>query len=75
MIEFQPVRMAMDNDGEGCLVLSDGRLAAVAVKLSQGHGELAGRWFVEAAFGRYDKPTHPTFADLDALGAWIAERA
>lgn len=71
MIEFQPVRMVMESDGEGRLVFADGRLAAVAVRLSTEHGALAGRWFLEAAFGSCQTPVSPTFADLDALGDWV----
>lgn len=73
MIEFQPIRMAMESDGEGRLVLADGRLAAVAVRLSREHGALSGRWFLEAAFGSCQAPVYPTFADLETLGEWIQD--
>lgn len=72
MIEFQPVRMAIESDGEGRLVLADGLLVAVAVRLSAEHGAaLSGRWFLEAAFGPCQMPVYPTFGDLDALGDWV----
>jgi len=71
VIEFQAVRMAIENDGEGRLVFVEGRLAAIAVRLSAEHGALSGRWFLEAAFGSCQAPVYPTFNDLDALGEWV----
>ena len=73
MIEFQPVRMAMDSDEEGRLVFVNGRLAAVAVRLSDDHGELTGQWFVEAAFGPYQRPVYPTFQEIGLLEGWVTE--
>jgi hypothetical protein len=69
----QPVRVDTSaKDEEGCLVFADGRLVAVLVRLSDEHGEMAGRWFLEAGFGRLDGPQHPTFVDLEAAQAWAA---
>ena len=69
------MRVATGSDDEaGQLVVVDGRLVAVLVQLSQDHEQLAGHWFLEAAFGVLDGPEHPTFADLEAAQAWIAER-
>jgi hypothetical protein len=61
-------------DEEGCLVLQDGRLVAVLVKLSALHGDLAGRWYLEAGFGLLDSPDKPDFADLSEAQDWVAER-
>jgi hypothetical protein len=70
-IRFEPVLVAAGEDGEGRLAFCDDHLVAVLVRLSTVHGEAAGRWFLEAAFGRLDGPAHPTFASLDEAMAWI----
>ena len=39
-------------DSEGCLVRLDGKLVGVLVRLAAPeHGDLVGRWFLEAGFG------------------------
>ncbi|HEX2558790.1 hypothetical protein [Phenylobacterium sp.] len=68
---FLPVLVAAGDDGEGRLAFCDDKLVAVLVRLSAVHGQAAGRWFLEAAFGRLAGPTHPTFASLDEAQAWI----
>ena len=72
---LQSVRVATGFDEEGLLVFaSDQRLVAVLTHLRDRHGELSGRWFLEAGFGRLDGPDHPTFADLDVAQDWIRRR-
>jgi hypothetical protein len=73
---LEPVRVASGAvDEEGCLVVADGRLVAVLVRLSAEHyDEFAGRWYLEAGFGRLNGPEHPTFANLDAAQDWINGR-
>jgi hypothetical protein len=61
-------------DEEGCLVLADGRLVAVLVRLSDRHGDMAGRSYLEHGFGRLDGPTHPTFSTVNEASDWIARR-
>jgi hypothetical protein len=69
----QPVQVAVGGDDEeGCLIFADDRLAAVLVRLSRLHEELAGRWYLEAGFGRLEGPVKPTFGDLGAAREWIA---
>jgi hypothetical protein len=68
----QPVRIAVGGDDEeGCLVFANDELVAVLVRLSRLHEELAGRWYLEAGFGRLDGPHKPTFRDLGAAREWI----
>ena len=69
-----PVRVGTDHDEEGCLVFSNDRLIAVLVRLSVQHGELAGRWFLEAGFGAVDALEHPDFPELDIALEWISRR-
>jgi len=72
-LRLQPVRVATGSDDtESQLVFEDGFLVAVLVRLSEQHATDAGKWFLEAGFGRVDDPNAPTFADLDEAQAWIA---
>ncbi len=76
-MRVEAVRVASAaGDDDGLLVFAAGRLVAVLVRLSDLHGELAGRWFAEALFGRVQTATSasPTFADLDEALTWIAGR-
>jgi len=70
----QPIRVGTGADEEGCLVFSDGRLAAVLVRLSDDNEIAPGQWFYEAGFGALDGPEHPTFADLEEAKAYIEDR-
>jgi hypothetical protein len=75
-VTFQPVRVDTGGpDEEGSLAFMDDRLAVVLVRLSDQHGSSSGHWFVEAAFGPYDGPNHPTFPDVGAATEWLLERA
>jgi hypothetical protein len=47
---------------------------AVLVRLSDEHGADAGKWFMEAGFGRVDHPNPPMFENLDEAQAWIEQR-
>ena len=74
-LRFQPVQVATGSDeAESRLVFDEGALVAVLVQLSDLHGDDAGRWFLEAGFGRVDHPRPPTFADLDEAQAWITRQ-
>ena len=71
-LHLQPVRIATGSqDEEGELVFADGRLVAVLVHLSDEHEDEAGKWFLEAGFGRVSQPNPPTFSNLDEAQAWI----
>ena len=74
-LRLQPVRVdTRSDDIESQLVFSDGFLVAVLVQLSDKHETEAGRWFLEAAFGRVDDPHPPTFADLGEARTWITDQ-
>ena len=54
-VSFQPMRVLIDGyDSEGRLILADGQLTAVIVRLDGEHHDLErkGRWYLEAGFGR-----------------------
>jgi hypothetical protein len=72
-ITFQPIEvLTASEDREGCLVLVDGKLAAVLVRLSdQAHESLLrGAWYIEAGLGLLDG-RHELFASLDEVAASI----
>ncbi|BDL41782.1 hypothetical protein [Methylorubrum sp. GM97] len=74
-LRLQPVQVATGStDTDSHLVFSDDFLVAVLVRLSDGHGETAGMWFLEAGFGPVDHPAAPIFADLDHAQGWIEQR-
>ena len=73
-ISLQPVRVATGCDEDGLLVLADDYLVAVLVRLTERHGEKAGKWFLETGYGRLDGPQQPIFADLDAAEGYIVDR-
>ena len=67
------IQIASDYDHEGRLILIDGRLVAVMVKLSELHEHIAGRWYLETGYGvlKYERPS---FLDLDSAVEWIQYR-
>ncbi len=72
---LQPTPIAKGSgDTEGQLVFAKGFLVAVLVRLSDDHEQDAGKWFLEAGFGRVDDQSQPTFAELDDAQAWIQHR-
>ena len=78
MVQFTRQMVQIDTgspDAEGCVLLADGRLIAVLVRLDDMHGpDLSGKWFLEHGFGALDQPDHPVFDDLDAAEDWISSR-
>ena len=62
-------------DEDGCLIFADDRLVAVLVQLGVEHNsELAGKWFLEHAFGSLGHCEQPVFEDLHAAERWVASR-
>ncbi|WP_246215708.1 hypothetical protein [Microvirga makkahensis] len=60
-------------DREGRLVLVDGELVAVLVRLDgDTHAaDVRGQWFLEAGFGPLDTKRHPTFTDPEEAKRWV----
>ena len=75
-ITLQPIPVLTGSqDQEGRLVLADGQLVAVLVRLAdEVHGDKRGGWFLEAGFGHCDGPQHPVFASLDEAEIWVRRR-
>lgn len=64
----------MGDDGDGMLLLVDDQLVGVLVRLSSQHGSMAGRWFLEASFGRGLEVTQLAFENLEAAKVWPSGR-
>lgn len=74
-LSLQPVQVATgSDDAESQLVFADGFLVAVLVRLSEQHEDDAGKWFLEAGFGRVDDLNAPLFADVDEAQGWIEQQ-
>jgi hypothetical protein len=75
---FQPIAIAASSaDTDGRLLLVDGRLAAVLVRLQdEVHGDrLQGKWFVESAFGDLAEFSGDAiFATLEEAADWLRTR-
>jgi len=74
-LRLQPVQVATGSDDQDSqLVFHDGFLVAILVQLSDQHETDAGKWFLEAGFGRVDDMHAPLFEDLDGAQIWVADR-
>ena len=59
-------------DEDGRLVLANGHLVAVLVRLAdQVHAERSGAWFLEAGFGPCACAQFPVFDSLDVAQEWV----
>ncbi len=63
------------DDEEGRLVLTNGRLVAVLVRLTDKvHAELVSSWYLEAGFGPCSQVTAPVFKSLDEARDWVEDQ-
>jgi hypothetical protein len=62
ILTVQSIPLGNPDDQDGALVLDGDRLVAVLCRLSAGHGDLAGQWFLECSFGvgALDETTYDT---------------
>jgi hypothetical protein len=72
-MDFKPIKVATGSaDDEGRLVMHEGKLIAVLVRLDDpGHGPAIGQWSLEAGFNGVDSAKPPLFANLQAAERWI----
>jgi hypothetical protein len=73
-ITFQSMRVLIDgHDTDGRLILADGQLAAVVVRLdgSTHDPEHKGLWHLEAGFGRCNVHGLSLFKTPEEAGAWV----
>ncbi len=75
-ISFQPIRVLTDaQDKEASLILADGQLAAVIVRLdSETHPpETRGRWRLAVGFGKCNVLGPPLFKTPEEASAWVEQ--
>jgi hypothetical protein len=73
MLLFQAVTLDTDApDREATLVFRGGRLLAVLTCLSEIHADLAGKWFLEAAFADVPDVKPQAFDTIDHFREWLA---
>ncbi len=76
VIECRPILVnTASPDEKGCLVLADGRLVAVLVRVAdtgdERDGERLSGWQMEAGFGRCAMSVPPLFDTLADAAAWM----
>ncbi len=73
MVVLQPVQVnTSSQDREGQLVLVDGYLVAVLVRLDgEEHGALRCRWLLEAGFGPCGEVAPAPFRSLKDVEQWV----
>jgi hypothetical protein len=77
-VTFQPIPVLINSHGnnEGRLVLADGQLVAVLVRLDGDvdAAELKGSWFLESGTGHCSVVDPPLFPDLADARSWVEGR-
>jgi hypothetical protein len=75
LVVLQPIAVdTASPDREGRLVIANGLLVAVLVRLDAPEHEMPGFWFLEAAFGRLQGSNAPPFAELEDATQWLRRR-
>jgi hypothetical protein len=76
-ISFRPTRVLIDGyDSEGKLILADGQLAALIVRLDGEHHapEHRGWWHLEPRLGKCAVSPAPLFKTPEEAGDWVRQR-
>ena len=74
LLVLQPIAVDTGSpDREGRLVLANGLLIAVLVRLDTLDHEVGSGWFVEAAFGRLYGVSAPIFDTLEEATRWLRQ--
>lgn len=72
VLKLQPIAVDTGSpDRDGVLLLANGLLVAVLVRLDALEHEHPGYWFLEAGFGRLQGLRAPTFLTLDEASRWL----
>lgn len=72
-LSFQSVTLDTNSpDRDALLVFRDGGLLAVLSCLSDIHGDLTGKWFLEATFGELPASQSQVYDTLAAFEDWLA---
>lgn len=75
LVVLQPITVDTASlDRTGMLVMANGMLVAVLVRLEAPEHENPQGWFVEAAFGRLNGLRVPAFDTLEDATRWLRQR-
>ena len=72
VLQLQPIAVDTGSpDRDGMLVMANGLLVAVLVRLAEPEHDNVGSWFLEVGFGRLQGQRVPTFPTLDDASRWL----
>ncbi|MCJ2117274.1 hypothetical protein MKK65_12000 [Methylobacterium sp. J-001] len=72
LVVLQPIPVDTDSpDREGRLVIANGLLVAVLVRLAEPEHDDVGSWFIEVGFGRLQGRKARTFLSLEDATRWL----
>ncbi|MCJ2120596.1 hypothetical protein MKK65_29180 [Methylobacterium sp. J-001] len=75
LVVLQPIAVDTDSpDRDGMLVIANGLLVAVLVRLDEPEHDNVGSWFLEVGFGRLQGKRAPTFLNLEEATRWLRRR-
>ena len=75
LVVLQPIAVdTASPDREGRLVIANGLLVAVLVRLDAPEHEMPGFWFLEAALGRLPGIKAPPCEELEDATQWLRRR-
>ena len=75
VLQLQPIAVDTNSpDREGMLVIANGLLVAVLVRLAEPEHDNVGSWFLEAGFGRLQGQRAPTFLNVEDAMRWLRRR-
>ncbi|MCJ2093093.1 hypothetical protein MKK67_11365 [Methylobacterium sp. J-072] len=72
LVVLQPIAVDTGSpDRDGMLVIANGLLTAVLVRLAEPEHDDVGSWFFEVGFGRLQGKRAPTFLSLEEATRWL----
>ena len=75
VLQLQPIAVDTGSpDRDGMLVIANGLLVAVLVRLAEPEHDNVGSWFLEAGFGRLQGQRAPTFLNVEDATRWLRRR-
>ena len=75
LLVLQPIRIdTASADQDARLVLANGLLVAILVRLDEPEHERIGSWFMEVGLGRLQGRRSPSFATLEAATRWLRQQ-
>ena len=75
LVVLQPIQIDTNSpDREGRLVIANGLLVAILVRLDDPEHIRVGGWFLEVGLGRLQSARPRPFADLEEATRWLRNR-